>query len=138
MESADFLPDDSDSSGEPEISEEVVQTIRGGVATAIAEQRAAETVNNLVRTPWLLDRVIDKALSSIEQQGLVLDGLERSVSGIITESIMELLPEGQEDQRHNPDDQGEGSDSSGVREPRKPIPPSLLGNIALDMPHGSA
>jgi len=129
MESSDFPNEENAASAaNPEVPTEVRDALREGVATAVSEQKAAETVNDLVRTPWLMQMIVDKAITSVEQAGVSLEGFEASVSEIIAETIYELLPE----------ELDEGPDSAGVREPKKPILPSLLGSIALALPTDSA
>jgi hypothetical protein len=129
MESDDFFNQESiPSVAKPEVPEKVRDALREGVATAVSEQNWAQTVNDLIRTPWLMEMVVNKAMDFVEQTGVSLEGLEASVSGIIAEKISELLPE----------EPGEEPDSTSVREPRKPILPTLLGSIALALPNDSA
>ena len=121
----------------PNLPEETRQAIREQTAKVLSELNAAETVNDLLNADWLMRMLVDKVLTAVEEQGMQTDGFERDVSEVITSSISELLPVRTEDPRDNPaspEDPGEHPASSGDREPRRPILPSLSGEITLDLP----
>jgi len=130
MESDNFPNQENVSPDEgPEVTSKVREALRDGVVAALAEYKAIETANDLIQNPWLMDMVVRKTMDSVEQSGVSLDGFEISVSNVIAQTLIEVLPEGP--------DGGEGPESTGVREPRRPILPSLLGSIAMALPNDS-
>jgi hypothetical protein len=126
VESEDYLNQELDS--KEELPEDVRHALSAGVAAAISEYKMIESVHDLVKTSWLMQMVVDKAMNAVEQSGVSFEGYEASATQAIADTLYELLPEGP----------GEEPEGAGDREPRNPVLPSLLGSIAMALPGESA
>jgi len=138
MESGQNIPAEDIYSGiEYGLSEVQYEEIKTQVAIALSKQKFAETSNDLIRYEWLLEKIVDRVMSALEEMNMEVD--EGYFARAVAYCITELMPEGSpEASVPRQDDEGDDVDFTGTREPRNPLPSSDGGSIELETPRQAA